>query len=243
MFDGCSSLANVTIPNSVTNIGIVAFGGCTSLSSIIIPDSVTSIESDAFAGSGLTNITIPNSVTYIGDSAFINCYKLANIKLPNNITSISDLMFAQCNNLTKITIPSGVTNIGDGVFWNCYALTAIYFEGDTPSFGDSVFYYSSPTIYYLPCTIGWGGTFDGRPTVLWNPQAQTGDGSFGFQSNQFGFNITGSSNLVIVVEACTNLSNPVWQPLQTVTITNGTSYFCDPQWTNYPGRFYRFSSP
>ncbi|MGD0263240.1 MAG: hypothetical protein ABSD29_26035 [Verrucomicrobiota bacterium] len=59
------------------------------------------------------------------------------------------------------------------------------------------------------------------------------------QANQFGFNITGSSNLVIVVEACTNLDNPVWTPLQTFTLTGSPVYFSDPQWTNYPARFYR----
>jgi hypothetical protein len=84
--------------------------------------------------------------------------------------------------------------------------------------------------------------------VLWNPQAQTSDGNFGVRTNHFGFNITGSSNLVIVVEACTNLSNPVWSPVATNTLntfigTNGTSYFSDPRWTNYSRRFYRFRSP
>ena len=59
----------------------------------------------------------------------------------------------------------------------------------------------------------------------------------------FGFNITGAGNMVVVVEACTNLSNPVWQPVQTNTLTGGMSYFSDPQWTNYPGRFYRLCSP
>jgi len=63
------------------------------------------------------------------------------------------------------------------------------------------------------------------------------------QNNQFGFNIAGSSNLVIVVEASTNLSDPVWQPIQTNTLTGGSVYFSDPQWTNYPGRYYRLRSP
>jgi hypothetical protein len=67
-------------------------------------------------------------------------------------------------------------------------------------------------------------------------------------TNQFGFNITGSSNLVVVVEACTNLTSPIWSPISTNTLstfvgTNGMSYFSDPQWTNYTGRFYRFRSP
>jgi len=65
----------------------------------------------------------------------------------------------------------------------------------------------------------------------------------GVRSNQFGFTITGSSNLVIVVESCTNLANPVWSAVETNTLTNSSSYFSDPDWTNSPGRFYRLRSP
>jgi hypothetical protein len=109
---------------------------------------------------------------------------------------------------------------------------------------------NNTTVYYLPGTTGWQNfaLLTGRPTVLWNPQAQTSDACFGVRTNQFGFNITGSSNLVIVVEACTDLANPTWSPVGTNTLntfigTNGSSYFSDSQWTNYPGRFYRFRSP
>ena len=72
---------------------------------------------------------------------------------------------------------------------------------------------------------------------------QASDASFGMRTNQFGFTITGTSNLVIVVEACTNLANPTWTLLQTNVVTGGSSYFCDPQWTNHPARFYRIRSP
>jgi alpha-tubulin suppressor-like RCC1 family protein len=67
--------------------------------------------------------------------------------------------------------------------------------------------------------------------------------NFGVRTNQFGFNITGTNGLVIVVEACTNLANPTWFPLQTNTLTGDPVYFSDPVWTNYPGRFYRLRSP
>jgi hypothetical protein len=80
-------------------------------------------------------------------------------------------------------------------------------------------------------------------SMLWNPQVQTSSTSFGVRTNRFGFNITGTSGLVIVVEACTNLAHPIWTPLQTNTLTGGSSYFSDPRWTNYPGRFYRLRSP
>ncbi len=72
---------------------------------------------------------------------------------------------------------------------------------------------------------------------------QTGDASFGVQTNQFGFNIIGTNNLVVVVEACTNLANPIWSPVQTNILTGVSSYFSDPQWTNYPARFYRLRWP
>jgi hypothetical protein len=77
---------------------------------------------------------------------------------------------------------------------------------------------------------------------------QTKSATFGVQTNRFGFTITGNSNLVIVIEVSTNLANSSWTPISTNTLnifigTNGTSYFSDPRWTNYPGRFYRLSPP
>jgi hypothetical protein len=63
------------------------------------------------------------------------------------------------------------------------------------------------------------------------------------RSNQFGFTITGTSNLSIVVEASTNLASPSWTPLQICTLTNGPIYFSDPAWRSYPMRFYRTRLP
>jgi hypothetical protein len=79
--------------------------------------------------------------------------------------------------------------------------------------------------------------------VLWNPQVQTSGASFGVRTNRFGFNITGTSGLVVVVEACTNLANPTWSPVQTITLTGGPVYFSDPRWTNYTRRFYGLGGP
>ena len=100
------------------------------------------------------------------------------------------------------------------------------------------------TVYYMPGRTGWEVPFaEGLLPVLWNPQVQTNDGRFGVGTNGFGFTITGSSDLVIVVEACTNLAHPAWFAVGTNTLSNGSSYFSDPDWTNYPARLYRFRSP
>ena len=71
----------------------------------------------------------------------------------------------------------------------------------------------------------------------------TSDDSFGVRTNQFGFNISWANGMNVAVDACTNLANPVWTPLQTNTLASDTLYFSDPQWTNYPARFYRLRSP
>src|SRR5690349_7820043 len=61
----------------------------------------------------------------------------------------------------------------------------------------------------------------------------------GARNDQFGFTILGTNNQVIVVEASSSLTNATWSPLKAVTLTGGSSYFTDSQWTNYPARFYR----
>jgi len=47
----------------------------------------------------------------------------------------------------------------------------------------------------------------------------------------------------LVLEARTNLADPVWSPVATNPLTDGWSYFSDPDWTNCPARFYRLRSP
>jgi hypothetical protein len=110
--------------------------------------------------------------------------------------------------------------------------------------GGSCYFCDPQCTNYARRFYGLGGlTFAGLPAVLWNPQVQTSGTSFGVRTNRFGFNITGSSNLIIVVEACTNLANQIWFPVGTNTLTGGSSYFSDPQWTNNARRFYRLRSP
>ncbi len=139
-FKGCSSLTSVTIPNSVTSIGICSFLGCSSLTSVTIPNSVTSISAHAFiCCSSLTNITIPNSVTSIGNYTFENCSSLLSITIPNSVTSIGDAAFCRCSSLTNITIPNSVTSIGDSAFYRCSSLTSITLSNSVTSIAYSAF--------------------------------------------------------------------------------------------------------
>jgi hypothetical protein len=101
------------------------------------------------------------------------------------------------------------------------------------------------TVYYLPGTSNWTwlAQFTGVTTALWNPLIQTANGSFGVRNNQFGFDITGTTNIPIVVQASTNPANPVWTSLTNVTLTNGLFHFSEPVLPNTPYRYYRIASP
>ena len=211
------------------------------------PNSVTNIGEGAFASCPfLTNVTLPNSVTSIADSLFAHCPSLTGVTIPRGITSIGLYAFAVCGSLSNVTIPASVTNIGQYAFQSCTGLRGVYCQGNAPSAYSNVFYDDNyVTVYYLPGTTGWDKWVSPPPAVLWDPLMQANGPGFGVHTNQFGFNITSRTNLPlpIVVEACTNLTSASWTALQTCTLTNGSIYFSDAAWTNYPCRFYRIRSP
>jgi len=53
----------------------------------------------------------------------------------------------------------------------------------------------------------------------------------------------GPATLAVVVAACTNLINLACTSPHTITLINGSFYFSDPQWTNYPNRHYSLQMP
>ncbi len=216
--------------------------------SYIVPSSVTSIGDYAFYNcTNLTSVTIPNSVTNLGWQAFYHCTSMNRISIGNSVASIQYGAFYSCTGLTNVMIPESVSSIGDFAFNACFSLTSMYFQGNaSPYFSPEMCFGDMSTIYYLPETTGWDSLFPsyfGVPMVLWNPSIQTTNASFGVRTNRFGFNIVGTTNIPIVVEASPDLLRASWTSLQSCTITNGSIYFSDPQWTNYPTRFYRIRSP
>jgi hypothetical protein len=239
---------NVTIPSiidglPVTSIGSYAFQWFTNLTGVSIPDSVTNIEDgDLWKGggagtfwfcAGLTNVAIGKGVMHIGMGAFERCSGLTRAAIPDSVTSIGDFAFHFCTSLSTVTIGKGVTKVGNSlgyVFAQCSNLVAVYFQGDEPffsyfpEFGSLTSFVddNDATLYYLPGARGWATpTVEGRPAVLWNPTVLTNDGSFGVKQNRFGFNITGTAGIPIVIEATTNLAAQSWVPLQSGTLTNG----------------------
>ena len=228
-FSHCTGLTSVTIPNSVTEIGLQPFFGCLNLTDIIvdpenssycsidgvlydkevsilincpegkkgsltIPGSVTTIGINAFlACSNLTDIivdpenssycsidgvlydkevsvlikcpegkkgdlNIPSSVTTIGDYAFYYCERLKSVTTPNSVKTIGQWAFAYCTGLTSVTIPYSVKTIGDNVFYYCEGLKSVTIPNSVKTIGQWAFAYctglTSVTIPYSVTTIG-----------------------------------------------------------------------------------------
>lgn len=85
-----ANITTISLPNTITRIGICAFRNCSSLQSI----------------------NIPNSVTHIGTCAFTNCSNLASISLSNTITELRLGTFAGCSSLTSISLPNTIQRLG-----------------------------------------------------------------------------------------------------------------------------------
>jgi hypothetical protein len=201
--------------------------------------------SNAFGGCwSLTNAVVGSQIASLADNTFSGCTRLAGVALPAGLTRIGNSVFAGDSSLVSVTIPAGVASIGSEAFSVCSDLLVVYCEGNAPGLGSQAFLLDSASIYYLPGTTGWGPTYGGRPTVLWDQEAKSPRISqASVSNNRFGFTITGVSNVVVMVEASADLSRRAWTPVGNRTLVGGAGVFSDPDWTDYPARFYRLRSP
>lgn len=175
-FKDASSVENVTFAvntetgrvKGVEKIGISAFDGCSSLRELVLPETVTELLQGAFANEGalvkadmsraaslkkwekelfkgdtaLAEVVLPTAggITAIPDGAFAGCTSLTgeNLKIPKNIVTITANAFKE-SGLKKLYIPNQVTTIGASAFEACKNLEDVHISNNISIISQSTF--------------------------------------------------------------------------------------------------------
>ena len=127
-FFGCVALTTINFPASLTTIGDGAFAGCTKLSTtatLTIPDTVTEIGMMAFFASGIQGIKLPVSFKAIPDQMFMNCMNLQTVVWSDAGEEIGAFAFMNCKSLSAINVPSTLKSVGEYAFAECGALAPL----------------------------------------------------------------------------------------------------------------------
>ncbi len=123
-FMDCTKLKEVTLPDSLRELGTDSFSGCSALTEIKLPKNLSYMMGSAFSYcTSLKEISIPDGVelrtasVYTWDAYFFSgCSSLKKIKLPKDAKEVS---LGELVSLTSITIPKGVTEVK---LYKCTAL-------------------------------------------------------------------------------------------------------------------------
>lgn len=135
------SLSEVTVPATyqekpVTAIAQNAFRYGT-MTQITLPESIVEIGASAFSYcAGLQSVDIPNCVR-IGDSAFEGCSSLQEVVLPDDLVTLGGALFSDCTNLKKITIGGG--SVTRSVFTGCENVQEIVLGVNVTSIAQNAF--------------------------------------------------------------------------------------------------------
>ena len=123
--EGDSNILSVSLPDSLREIGQVAFAHCDKLTEIHIPEGVKRIENGLLEYcTNLEKVTLSSSLEGIGSNAFHGCTSLKEINLPETLQTIDIIAFDDCDSLTEVTIPAGVACVNG--FMGCDNLQTVY---------------------------------------------------------------------------------------------------------------------
>ncbi len=156
-----SDITSVTLPESICDIGSLAFANCLTLSQVTLNDNITYMGELVFSNTAYETTLLANAEP---NFAVIDDYILylytgsqTEIEVPDGIRLIANSAFA--NNgvnsdkeITTVSCPDGLQYIGDNAFENCGSLTKIILRTGLESVGTNA-------ISSVPSIYGFIGTY------------------------------------------------------------------------------------
>ena len=107
----------------VVAVGEGAFYECKTLVSVTLPESVTLIGALAFQGcENLEHLHLAEGLECVGRGAFYRCEALKDVYLPDTLTEIEPEAFGHCKSLVCVRLPAGPCEMGEDLFDGCDAL-------------------------------------------------------------------------------------------------------------------------
>ena len=127
LFNGaCSSLTEITLPNTITTIRSHAFDGCSSLSELEIPTSVETLGARAFGGAislKTMHIRADYKQDTVGVSSPFEGSGVENLIFDEGVTAIAGHLFDDgCAQMTELYLPTTLETVGGYAFENCVSL-------------------------------------------------------------------------------------------------------------------------
>lgn len=177
IFENCTSLETVKLPEGPKTLAAQTFLNCTSLKSVTLPSTITEIGAYAFLNcSSLESITIPAAVTKFGNYLFSGCTSLTEVKFEEGFAGLQlgTYMFADyagtsapkypaeaCTALKTIEIPASVWALGNYMFRNCTGLETVTFAtgSELSALGSNTFYNSGIKEIVVPKGVTSLGTY------------------------------------------------------------------------------------
>ena len=172
-----SSIRDVDLFDSVTDIGARAFSGCAQLEELTLPNSLTTIGEGALDGlTGLKKLVVKCDPALIPAGVFANMPNLSEVTIESG--AVPAHMF-EGSGVTALTLGAGVTEIGESAFANT-ALNAADLTNVT-LVGTGAFANTALTSIDLPQAAAIGaGAFEGSAleSVRLSASASVGERAF-----------------------------------------------------------------
>ena len=127
-----TNFSKITVPETVTKIGVMAFGYCHYLETVEFADAI--------------------KVEKFGNGLFGNCEKLQQIKIPDSVKILDGAVFSGCTSLSLVELGS-VESIGTRAFASCTALEEIVLPDTLITIGVRAFYKSGLKSIEIPDNV------------------------------------------------------------------------------------------